>query len=405
MATRSPESPTTRTRVLSGLRSLPGLVEPIPDELRQRVRWENLRRLRLVAPVAAVVSALHLVVFAFLDTTSAEAATWRTGILVAHGVLLVGSLAVRVAVRRIEAAYRVEVGAAMLSGIALVVVLGLGIAVAVLDQLVTSSIIPFLIANAIAGLVLVLSPRITLIAYPVGVAAFALVLPLTQADPSVLTSNRVNGLTAGGIGLGLALLRWRTEVRDHALMRRIELQQLELEERNAELARMAAHDPLTGLLNRRQFALQFDQEIERHRRDEQPCSLLLLDLDRFKAVNDAHGHPVGDAVLRATAELVAGRLRASDVLARWGGEEFLVLLPGTDRDGAAAVAEELRATVRAADPDVGLPDPMGVTVSVGVAEVVVDREDALADAYRRADAALYRAKGSGRDRIGVDAGA
>ena len=405
VAIRSPASPTTRSRVLGGLRSLSGLIEPIPDELSRRVRWENLRRLRLVAPVAAVVSALHLVVFAFLETTSAEAATWRTGILVAHGVLLAASLAVPVIARRIETAYRTEVGASLVSGIALLVVLGLGIAIAVLDQLVTSSITPLLIANAIAGLILVLSPRVTLIAYPVGVVAFALVLPLTQADPSVLTSNRVNGLTAGAIGLGLALLRWRTKVRDHALMRRIELQQLELEERNAELARMAAHDPLTGLLNRRQFALQFDQEIERHRREERRCSLLLLDLDHFKAVNDAHGHPVGDALLRATAELVAGRLRASDILARWGGEEFLVLLPGTGREGAAAVAEELRATVRAAALDVGLPEPVGVTVSVGVAEVALDHAEPLVDAYRRADAALYGAKGSGRDRVGVDAGA
>lgn len=385
------------------LRSLPGLIDPISAELQGRVRRENLRRLRLMGAVAAVVSLLHLGVFAVLDTSDPAQARWRVGILVAHSILLGGALVVRAVAGRIAASDRAERGAAILTGVVLVGVLGLGVGIAVLDQLVTDSITPFVVANAVAGLVLVVGPRVTLLAYPAGVAAFALALPLTQTDPSVLTSNQVNGSTAGAIGLGLALLRWRAEVRDHVLMRRIEVQQRQLEERNEELARLAAYDPLTGLLNRRQFELQFDQELARHRRAGERCSLLLLDLDRFKAVNDVHGHPVGDALLTALGTTVSSRLRASDLLARWGGEEFLILLTETGRDAAVVVAEDLRAGVAATDLDVGLSEPLTITVSVGVAEVSTDAEEALAEAYRRADAALYAAKDRGRDRVAVDA--
>ena len=398
-----------RARVIDIARAMPGLVAPVPEVLQERIHLDNLRRLRLVVTVAGAVSLLHLAVFAVLDPAGPVEARWRVGIMVAHSVLLVGAVVARLVVRRIEVVEGAAEGsvehAPALSILALAAMLSIGVAITVVDQLVTDSITPFLIANALTGLVFVLSPRVTLPAYLLGVLAFAAALPLTQSDPSVLTSNQVNGLTAGAIGLGLSLLRWRAEVRDHALMQRIAVQQQELEQRNSELAHLAAYDPLTKVLNRRQFELQFDQEITRHLRTGESCSLVLFDLDHFKAVNDAYGHPVGDTLLREVAEVVTSRLRASDLLARWGGEEFLALLPDTDRDDAVAVSEELRAHVAGVDLGLGVAQPLSVTISLGVAEVTTGHPEALADAYRRADAALYVAKDRGRDRVGVDAGA
>lgn len=164
-----------------------------------------------------------------------------------------------------------------------------------------------------------------------------------------------------------------------------------------ELARLAGTDPLTGLPNRRGFEASARAVLAPRGRH---ASLLLLDLDRFKAINDGHGHPAGDAVLRAAAAVLGRHLRAGDIAARLGGEEFAVLLPGAGAADAAALAERLRAALAAEVPHPG-GAPARVTVSIGVAAVAREGapQPALDAALAAADAALYRAKQGGRNRI------
>ncbi|WP_217915683.1 diguanylate cyclase [Miltoncostaea marina] len=162
-------------------------------------------------------------------------------------------------------------------------------------------------------------------------------------------------------------------------------------EARAELARRAATDPLTGLLNRGVFEERLAEETARARRHGRDLALAIVDLDRFKDVNDLHGHVVGDAVLRETARRLASRAREGDVVARLGGEEFGWLMPETDGMEAWQAAERARAAIAGAPfPEVGR-----VTLSGGVCELA-RAEDAL-DLYRRADTALYWAKRNGRD--------
>jgi diguanylate cyclase (GGDEF)-like protein len=159
-----------------------------------------------------------------------------------------------------------------------------------------------------------------------------------------------------------------------------------------ELARLATCDPLTGLLNRRGFDQRVGHEIERHRRSSEPFTILLCDLDHFKAINDRHGHAVGDRVLaRAAATLLDG-VRTIDAVARVGGEEIAVVLVDCDREGAHSVAERLRIAV--AKPRTGEP---GVTISIGIAQA--GPEELPAQLYARADGALYEAKRAGRNCI------
>ncbi|PWV63229.1 diguanylate cyclase [Plasticicumulans acidivorans] len=159
-----------------------------------------------------------------------------------------------------------------------------------------------------------------------------------------------------------------------------------LQRANAELATLAATDQLTGLANRRRLLEALDVEISRANRYHQPFALILLDLDHFKAVNDHYGHAAGDRVLRATAGILAANLRRSDLVGRWGGEEFLVICPGTSARAAAQLAELLRA--RLAGNRFGAPEQ--VTASFGVAGHWPGRSiDALVKA---ADDALYVAK-------------
>jgi two-component system cell cycle response regulator len=165
----------------------------------------------------------------------------------------------------------------------------------------------------------------------------------------------------------------------------------ELRARNHELERLATIDALTGLHNRRSIQLQLDAAISRAARHRQPLSVLLMDIDHFKQVNDARGHAAGDAVLQQVAARLRGRLREEDACGRWGGEEFLVLLPDTDAAAAMTLAEDVRGIVSA--------EPFGearlaLTVSIGAAEWQSEAANGL---IARADAALYVAKGAGRD--------
>ena len=161
-------------------------------------------------------------------------------------------------------------------------------------------------------------------------------------------------------------------------------------------------DALTRVANRRRFLEVAEAEVDRARSSGLPLSFLMLDIDHFKRVNDTLGHDAGDEVLRAISTELGARIRTSDCLARMGGEEFAVLLPGTPLADAVSVAETLREAVRALKIDVCGGKSVSVTISTGAA-VFAAADPGIADAMRRADHALYAAKSGGRDRVCVQA--
>ncbi len=161
------------------------------------------------------------------------------------------------------------------------------------------------------------------------------------------------------------------------------------------LQQLSVRDPLTRLLNRRGLTAQLAREAGRLRRHREVYSVLAIDADRFKAINDSLGHAAGDAVLVALAGVLRANARDIDQIARVGGEEFCVLLPYTDRDGALVAAERVRAAVQR-QPWPGLNHPLTVSVGVAVAE---RGDEAPESVLRRADAALYQAKRLGRNRV------
>lgn len=166
------------------------------------------------------------------------------------------------------------------------------------------------------------------------------------------------------------------------------------------LARLSRHDPLTGLLNRRAADEMLAQEERRARALSGRLAVLMVDVDHFKRLNDQHGHAVGDRALQHLAAVMASQLRDVDHLARWGGEEFLVILPATAGGDAQQLAQRLCERVRAV-PLVHEGQALALTASVGVA-AWQGREDSVPALLRRADAALYRAKHAGRDGVQAD---
>lgn len=160
--------------------------------------------------------------------------------------------------------------------------------------------------------------------------------------------------------------------------------------------RMALTDGLTDLANRKQLDALLAEEIPRARRHGRDLSVLLLDIDHFKSINDTHGHLTGDSVLRGLAGIMQRRLRPSDRLGRYGGEEFCVILPETSRQNAAKIGEDLRSLVEA-HAFVAEDKNIRVTISVGVGSL--EEGMTMDELYRRADEKLYQAKRTGRNKV------
>ena len=174
---------------------------------------------------------------------------------------------------------------------------------------------------------------------------------------------------------------------------------VELTKAHGELYQVAITDELTGIYNRRYLVQRFNEEVERAERYDSPLSILLIDIDHFKQINDQYGHQAGDQVLRLISSLINTMARTSDIVGRYGGEEFLIVLPNADIEEARRVAERFCEEIRK-HSFVVEHETLHVACSIGAAELIRGSSDAF-DLFKRADKALYEAKDLGRDRVQV----
>src|SRR3954469_17606202 len=207
----------------------------------------------------------------------------------------------------------------------------------------------------------------------------------------------------GGGSLAVAIPACSAGTEDERLLSYLTAQAaaaLQVIDLHEQLRRQATVDELTGLANQRSFRESLGKAIAHAHRSGEPLSLVLVDVDNFKRVNDTHRHQCGDAVLRGLGGVLRERTRAADMPARYGGEELAVIMPATDTAGACVSAEELRAAVGRITVE-GRDGPVRVTASFGVAELGPEVQDAEA-LVAAADAALYAAKRCGKDRVIAD---
>jgi diguanylate cyclase (GGDEF)-like protein len=201
--------------------------------------------------------------------------------------------------------------------------------------------------------------------------------------------------TAAVAFLGMAVVAGRLQ----AIRQRLTAQRTQLHRALGKIESLARHDALTGLYNRGEGDAMLRAALARHRRNGTTLQVALIDLDHFKKINDDHSHAAGDAVLRAFAQQAQAALRGTDAIARWGGEEFLVLLDDTDPVAARMVLERLLAQVKA-QPVMVAGQPLHYSFSAGMAQAWP--HDRAEEAVDRADRALYRAKQAGRARVMVE---
>ena len=204
-------------------------------------------------------------------------------------------------------------------------------------------------------------------------------LPITSSAPLQMVTFLVSCIVMILTSMGLVLMtKERTDARNR---------------------RLALHDELTGLPNRRYSLEVLTRWLAGMERARQPLSLMMLDIDHFKRINDTHGHLTGDRSLQQLADILRARLRTQDHVGRLGGEEFLVILPNTTASGARELAETLRRSVEQMDPDNDDSSAPNMTISIGLCTLQADTRLNPEEAIDRADAALYQAKQNGRNRI------
>lgn len=214
---------------------------------------------------------------------------------------------------------------------------------------------------------------------------FSATLAEILGNPSLLIVPKLVNLVAGILVVSLLLMRWLPRA----------VSERDISDRLAvNLESLATTDGLTSLSNRRHFDMLARAEWLRYRRYGRPLSLLLIDVDAFKLINDRFGHDAGDLVLTAIARNCAAVKRETDVAARVGGDEFVLLLPETDQSAAIIVAERLRAQIQ--NHSRVFPDTTQISVSIGVAGAVLDMKS-FDELYKQADVALYEAKRAGRN--------
>lgn len=349
----------------------------------------NTRRIYLISIIAIPLHIISILLFTFAQS---EDATWRQGIIGSHSVLLIFMVGFLLISRKLRKRTKPNMTMFVLQYVLVAVIMTLGIVIVVFDQMVMTSITAFLLICIIVGIILLIRPLASLIIYVTSYMAYYFFLTLTTTDPLVLLSNRVNGVTAVGIGFFLSCILWHYNYMNIIQMRRIEAQQRQLEQ-------MAYYDPLTDLPNRRLLEKLIKREIASMQRYGHETAIIILDVDNFKNINDTYGHPVGDNMLRQLADFLTANVRETDTVARFGGEEFIILMPQTSAEEGCIFAERLRKLIMEKCFTVG-SITLQITSSFGVSSMRdIINCDSMDDYYFLADKALYLAKQNGKNRV------
>jgi diguanylate cyclase (GGDEF)-like protein len=262
----------------------------------------------------------------------------------------------------------------------------------------TAGISTFMMICMAVGVLSLMRPAMSVPMFAVAFGVFWNILVWADLDPAMLPSLQINIFAATTVSTVASLIAWSQYVRMILLRRALSRSNETLVSQQQELEQLAKHDALTGLYNRREFLRLAEMELAQAARNGSGTCLLMADIDFFKKINDQHGHPVGDEVLKRVATRLLASVRLTDAVARMGGEEFIVLLPRTESANAMVVAEKLRTALRAEAMDVnGLL--LNVTASFGVSSLAFNERGSIDALYMAADHALYEAKHAGRDRV------
>ena len=360
----------------------------------------NLQRTRLLSPLAGGLNCVFALLFLWLALTAADedpSYRWKLWQLFTHIGMGTVLLLCAAACKPLEHRHRSWAGR-WLPVFTVAASIGFSVMITAVDQWVTPNITPFFIACIVSGLVIYLRPEVAAGLFFTAWLLFSTLLGMTQQNPEVLLSNRINGLSVCVIGFCISMLMWRKFTTIAVQKHQLEKAHSELQLKQRELERLTRQDGLTGLFNRNTFVELSNNELRRSKRQGSSTTILLLDLDHFKRINDTWGHPAGDAVLRHVAQTMVSSVRSTDLVGRLGGEEFIVLLPHTSAEAGRKIAEKIRQRLEVSELR-WEGARIAVTASIGLAGTSADENREFDSLYTEADKALYLAKQRGRNRV------
>lgn len=352
----------------------------------------NLRRVYALALIAIPLRIISILQFVFTGSYDTQISKmWRRGIIALHLVLLVFMIGFLLAGHILKKRKEPSRPMVILQYIAVIVILTSGIAFAAFDQVITTNITPFVLSCIVSGAVFLIRPQISLMIYLITYGAYYITLDFFIVNQQVLLSNRVNGITAVGIGFLVSLIIWHYNYVNIIQRRHIESQQKQLME-------MAYYDSLTGLPNRRFFHKAIEKEYSSIKYNGHESVIIILDIDNFKNINDTYGHLVGDKVLEQISGILKENTRKTDIISRFGGEEFIILMPDTSLDEGSEFAERLRKIIMKKIFTVGSFN-LRLTASFGVSLLNNLDNENFEHCYSLADRALYLAKRKGKNKV------
>lgn len=380
---------------------------------RQIVRWRqehsvvagrahaaNLDRLRALCPLVAAINGVDALVFLvqlMVGNLSGAAYKWTLSLCVLHtamGATMAISALVAHQLRGAVHSFWAQWLPTLVAGMGMLFVA----AIVAADQWVTPNITPYLMGCVLISVALYLRPVPSAWLYFLAYGGFFYTMGMAQENPAQLLSNRLNGMTASIIGWALSVVLWRKFTIIALQQDLLTRANTELQSKQRDLERLTRLDGLTGLFNRNTFVDLTAQELDRAQRQGNDTVILLVDLDHFKLINDTWGHPAGDAVLRNVSNAMRAAVRSTDLVGRLGGEEFVVLLPGTSIVAARTLAEKLRARLQG-NPTRWESGTIACTASIGMAGTTAKEKRTFDSLYNEADKALYMAKTRGRNRV------
>ncbi|ANB58513.1 diguanylate cyclase domain protein [Anoxybacillus sp. B7M1] len=356
----------------------------------------NIQRMYLLSWIMGAINIVHIAFFGLnVPSSPQHVVLWYHSIITLHLTMLLANMILGLIAFKIKKQEKEgEKKAYLMQTMSIFLNLLFGILLCVSDQLVTTNINPLLTACIGVGLIFLIPPIIAVVVYAATFFLFFYMVTWTQHVPELLIHIRINSVTATGMGLGISLILWKNHLSKLKQNHVIQEQQRNLEEKNESLQFLATRDALTGLFNRMHFIELANTEAIKNGKTNQEACIIILDIDFFKKVNDDFGHPAGDQILKELSDIIQATLKITDISARLGGEEFIILLPQTGLQLGKEIAEQLRQTIEAHSFSYE-GKTIKVTASFGIAKL----SHSFHTCYNDADKALYMAKQTGRNRV------